>query len=1102
MSIRSSFSQHNMFQQCARQWFYAKILGIQKLGDMSYANGGNAIHRTLEQYYTNQITETEKLKEFFNKIWSSYNLESSIISGKKDEYWLMILNGIELNTKATSCEFKIFYPEVLAYIDYIDTINDEIKDWKSSTRSSENEHEYLIQGNLYGWLYFRHFNRIPKKITFHYLKYRGSKQLLEIIPTMEDIEKVKTWYYNILQQMEKVKNNNVLPPRCSQCNNWCPFKEECFTPDEKIFTINILGHYLKIDGITDDVIHKQLEKKFSYEKKDSYFIKQKVIRKMNAFGKHINPDDINTRVCFWNKRQQLLPFGFLDDVQKTLNDYLEWKKIKGKIVIKDHRKINNKVVDIVPNNYTLRDYQQEAVNKFLEKKYGIIAHATGGGKTIIALDIISKLKVKTLFVVEKIELLNQTVKKIKDTLNYDCGVIGKGENNIKDITVATIQSLISKKDSLQEYFNSVRLVVMDECLHKSTKIRLSDGTEKSIEEIYNDNKITEVLSYNEEKRIFESKKILRKIKLPQDVNFYEIILEDELGSKHKIRATDNHKIWTEDGYKQVKELIDNDVLKVYLEPIKYKCKICNTIYNKLGHQQLCIKKHKYGTDIQKKCSLKARDVLKEKRKDKEYNEQFLKKLREGFKKRDNNIIWKEKMKQMGLKRLGKNNKIFTYSNSIEKMKNSIKKTFHSKPIEEQKEQIIRFNSSYRKMPFTTKPEQMIVDMNINNLEYNIDRKYMYKFSDKKWKIPDFKVKDENKVIEVSDFEHWRKPEYKDIIINKFKEIGIDCLYLDEKELKNNYNETKQKIEKFCYNHKAKIISIKKCEKRKNQFKYNLEIEDNHNYIANKILVSNCHHVPSNSYWKLSHYLNNVEYKLLLSATPQRDDGNTMYINAIGGNIVHYISTQDLINRGYLTKPQIYFINNTLTATEKNIMDFASTDGKINETENYLEFYKNFIVLNMNRNLLCKNIVDKFKQNKKILILVKLIEHGEILSELLQCPYLKGSTKKEDRESLIKDFSEGQLNVMVGTISIFSEGLDFPKLDILINMCANSGEVKTIQILGRILRILEGKDTCMYFDFMDNSQKFFLFSSSKRQRTFKKQKHKIKYLNTDEINNLS
>ncbi len=1054
---------------------------------MCYADAGNSVHKPLEKFYNKEITNIEELKIFFNTLWEEkYKLQDSKIKFKKDEYWEMILQGIELNVQVTSTELKIFYQDVVGYLDVVDTNADEIKDWKTSTRRAENEEEYTRQLFFYSWLYHRKFNRLPTRVTVYYLKYKGEKGVLSVIPTMSDIEKVEEDYNNILKQMGEFKEDKKIPPMCERCHMFCQYKNYCFVNKNAIrFTLHMGLSKIQLEGPVTPLLIKGIENKFSYELKDAYFIKKA-------------QPHANTMIRFWSNYKYTLPIGFKDGLIKTLKDYADHMKKELSLNIKDNRvydNINVKMPDGFVNGIKLRDYQIEAADKFLRAKTGIFQIGTGGGKTECAIEIIRRLGYTTLFIVDKVELLKQTKKRIEDSLGIEVGQVGGGKIDWQQITVATIQTLNKNVKDYEPYLRTCRVVIFDECLHKHSQIILPNGEQVTIEEIYNNDSINKVLSYNEETQIFEVKNILRKIKQPMNDSWWNLLIEDELGNKHKLVLTPNHKIWTTKGYKRVDELNTNDILKVNLMPKKYKCDICGNIYENKNKKGFCMRIHKDPT-AHIRGGKSASKVLKERRKNKEYDLQIRQKLKDSIAKLQLTDKYWEIKKQMGLKRKGKNNPVFN-KGVIEKIRKSRQQAFFNMTDDEQKKQIHRFNTSYRIMPKITKPEQTIIDMNIQNLKYNKNSEVMFKFTNNKWKIPDFKVIDENKVIEVSDFEHWRTKEYAKNIIYKYKQIGIKCLYLDKDSLYNDYDKTKKQIEKFCYNHTAKIVKVQKTKKHKNSYKYNLEIEDNHNYIANRILVSNCHKVAAKSFVKIGTQIINTEYRLGLSATPYRSDGNDMCITSVVGYKIFKLNSQDLIKQGLLVRPTIQFIKNYMPVGKIKEIESKIKTGLINETVEYANAYPGFVSENEYRN---NTIVDLVKQHegRKILILTKLVDHGKELELLIPgSEHLYGGTNKTVRDKLIKDFSEGNLNILISTVSIWSEGIDCKPLSVIINASGNRGDVKTIQMLGRILRTLEGKEKAIYIDFMDD-YRFFRVASIARKRALIREGHNVEVIENQQV----
>ena len=171
------------------------------------------------------------------------------------------------------------------------------------------------------------------------------------------------------------------------------------------------------------------------------------------------------------------------------------------------------------------------------------------------------------------------------------------------------------------------------------------------------------------------------------------------------------------------------------------------------------------------------------------------------------------------------------------------------------------------------------------------------------------------------------------------------------------------------------------------------------------------------------------------------------------------------------------------------MEIRCKTGLINETQDYMTYYDVFITNNTHRNDKIIESVNNNK-NKKILILTKLIDHGKLLNQLIPgSNHLYGATNKEEREKMFNNFINSDSNVLISTISIFSEGIDIPSMNIVINASANKGDVKTIQVLGRVLRILEGKIDAQYIDFMDETR-FFKLASIARRRALRKQGHDV------------
>ena len=130
--------------------------------------------------------------------------------------------------------------------------------------------------------------------------------------------------------------------------------------------------------------------------------------------------------------------------------------------IEDKVKRWREVVLPEPKLPALRPEQQEALNKWMEVKQGVVVMPTGTGKTEVALAIMKELSVSTLIVAPVRDLMYQWHRRIMQGLGYDAGIIGDNTYMVRPVSVITYDSACIHMDKLGHLFN---LIVFDECHH-------------------------------------------------------------------------------------------------------------------------------------------------------------------------------------------------------------------------------------------------------------------------------------------------------------------------------------------------------------------------------------------------------------------------------------------------------------------------------------------------------------------------------------------------------------------------------------------------------------------------------------------------------------
>lgn len=135
---------------------------------------------------------------------------------------------------------------------------------------------------------------------------------------------------------------------------------------------------------------------------------------------------------------------------------------------------NRKKLDPVDfeSEIKLRPEQEAAIEKAIEKDFGVIVSPPGSGKTIIGLALIAQKGQPALIIVHRKQLFDQWIDRIQSFLKIpkqEIGQIGNQKFKVgKEITVAMIQSL-SRNEEVNNISGRFGTIIVDECHHIPAK---------------------------------------------------------------------------------------------------------------------------------------------------------------------------------------------------------------------------------------------------------------------------------------------------------------------------------------------------------------------------------------------------------------------------------------------------------------------------------------------------------------------------------------------------------------------------------------------------------------------------------------------------------
>ena len=116
---------------------------------------------------------------------------------------------------------------------------------------------------------------------------------------------------------------------------------------------------------------------------------------------------------------------------------------------------------------SLYPYQEKAAQAIFQAKNGVVVMPCGAGKTQTALEAVSRIGGRTLWLTHTQDLMNQSMNRAKSCLEIDSktfGTITGGKVNIgTSMTFATVQTM--SKIDLRQYRDAFDVVIVDECHH-------------------------------------------------------------------------------------------------------------------------------------------------------------------------------------------------------------------------------------------------------------------------------------------------------------------------------------------------------------------------------------------------------------------------------------------------------------------------------------------------------------------------------------------------------------------------------------------------------------------------------------------------------------
>lgn len=227
--------------------------------------------------------------------------------------------------------------------------------------------------------------------------------------------------------------------------------------------------------------------------------------------------------------------------------------------------------------------------------------------------------------------------------------------------------------------------------------------------------------------------------------------------------------------------------------------------------------------------------------------------------------------------------------------------------------------------------------------------------------------------------------------------------------------------------------------------FNLHVQDNHNYFANDVIVSNCHGAKASVISDLiTNHGKHIGYRFGLTGTIPKPETDQMALRGSIGPILFEINAADLITMGYLAKLEIEPIEIQENVSEE-FPDYSSEKAYVGKSADRLDFMADLII-------------SRAEQYGNTLVLVNSIKQGQQLQKLItDSVFLCGSSENDVRAEWYSLFADRDDLIVIATAGIASTGISIDRVFQLFLIDAGKSFVRTVQSVGRGLRKAHDKD---------------------------------------------
>jgi superfamily II DNA or RNA helicase len=254
--------------------------------------------------------------------------------------------------------------------------------------------------------------------------------------------------------------------------------------------------------------------------------------------------------------------------------------------------------------------------------------------------------------------------------------------------------------------------------------------------------------------------------------------------------------------------------------------------------------------------------------------------------------------------------------------------------------------------------------------------------------------------------------------------------------------------KMYANHNFYVKVLEKQVIEKPTTTYNLHVKTNHNYIANGLVVANCHGLKADALLTMmTTVLSHIPLRWGFTGTIPKEDFQKRSLQISIGDVVGKVTALELQDKGVLSKCHINI---------KQLVDYATHKTYQDELRYLLDTKERIEAM--------AGMIMEIAKTGNTLVLIDRIEPGKYLVDCMPgSVFLSGSSKSDTRRDRYAEIEKSENSITVASTGITAVGINLINVYNLVLIEPGKSFVRVIQSIGRGLRKGSEKEFVNVYD---------------------------------------